>query len=90
MESAIAYGMQGEFREQLKTLMEKYNSPEVDRVASMMAKARKSRPRARACASMREDGMRSLEQLFLSPARGAAHQRPPHGQHRQDPRAAGA
>ena len=41
MESAIAYGMQGDFREQLKTLMEKYNSPEVDRVASMMAKARK-------------------------------------------------
>ncbi|CAE7038582.1 vamp7B [Symbiodinium sp. CCMP2592] len=38
VESAIAYGMQGDFREQLKTLMEKYNSPEVDRVASMMAK----------------------------------------------------
>mmetsp|Transcript_40557 Transcript_40557/g.94171 ORF Transcript_40557/g.94171 Transcript_40557/m.94171 type:complete len:225 (-) Transcript_40557:19-693(-) len=37
-ESAIAYGMQSNFREQLQGLMERYNSPDVDRVASMMAK----------------------------------------------------
>merc|ERR1712023_523922 len=35
---AIAYEMQGDFRENLKSLMEKYNSPDVDRVASMMSK----------------------------------------------------
>lgn len=35
---AIAYGMQGDFREQLKNLMETYNSPNADRIASMMSK----------------------------------------------------
>ena len=39
VESAIAYGMQSDFRERLKLLMEKFNSPDVDRVANMMAKA---------------------------------------------------
>ncbi|CAE7633380.1 vamp7B [Symbiodinium pilosum] len=38
VESAIAYGMQSDFRERLKLLMEKFNSPDVDRVANMMAK----------------------------------------------------
>eukprot|EP00434_Breviolum_minutum_P009932 symbB.v1.2.008754.t1/scaffold544.1/size189386/11 len=37
-ESAIAYGMQSDFREELQFLLERYNSPDVDRVASMMAK----------------------------------------------------
>eukprot|EP00913_Durusdinium_trenchii_P004908 g4555.t1 len=38
VESAIAYGMQSDFREELQFLLERYNSPDVDRVASMMAK----------------------------------------------------
>eukprot|EP00933_Yihiella_yeosuensis_P028493 TRINITY_DN2231_c0_g1_i9.p1 TRINITY_DN2231_c0_g1~~TRINITY_DN2231_c0_g1_i9.p1 ORF type:complete len:233 (-),score=39.86 TRINITY_DN2231_c0_g1_i9:120-818(-) len=38
VECAIAYGMQGEFREHLKMLMETYNSPDADRVASLMSK----------------------------------------------------
>ena len=40
VESAIAYGMQENFRERLRELMERYNSQDVDRVQSMMAKAR--------------------------------------------------
>ncbi|CAE6970681.1 vamp7B [Symbiodinium natans] len=38
VESAIAYGMQENFRERLRELMERYNSQDVDRVQSMMAK----------------------------------------------------
>mmetsp|Transcript_3075 Transcript_3075/g.4803 ORF Transcript_3075/g.4803 Transcript_3075/m.4803 type:complete len:227 (+) Transcript_3075:161-841(+) len=38
VQCAIAYGMQGAFRDHLKELMEKYNSPDADRVTSMMAK----------------------------------------------------
>lgn len=38
VESAIAYGMQGTFKEQLKLLIERYNSPDVDRVTAIREK----------------------------------------------------
>lgn len=38
VESAIAYGMQSDFRDELQHLLERYNSPDVDRVAAMMTK----------------------------------------------------
>ncbi|CAJ1365740.1 unnamed protein product, partial [Effrenium voratum] len=38
VESAIAYGMQTDFREELQGLMERFNAPDHDRVASLTAK----------------------------------------------------
>merc|ERR1712217_355580 len=38
VQSAIAYGMNSEFRSTLQDLMEKHNSPDADRVAAMMVK----------------------------------------------------
>merc|ERR1712194_251462 len=38
VQSAIAYGMKNEFKNTLQELMEKNNSPDADRVASMMVK----------------------------------------------------
>merc|ERR1712150_189256 len=40
VESAIAYAMQGNFREELKLLMERYNSPDADRVVKLSEKVR--------------------------------------------------
>merc|ERR1712217_492976 len=37
-QSAIAYGMQTEFRSDLQGLMEKYNSPNADRLTNAMEK----------------------------------------------------
>eukprot|EP00928_Gymnodinium_smaydae_P084855 TRINITY_DN6812_c2_g2_i2.p1 TRINITY_DN6812_c2_g2~~TRINITY_DN6812_c2_g2_i2.p1 ORF type:complete len:229 (-),score=38.92 TRINITY_DN6812_c2_g2_i2:58-744(-) len=38
VEMALAYGMQSEFRPEMQALMEKYNSPDADRLTAMMAK----------------------------------------------------